>query len=77
MPGSAPFSCCWIWKPPGVKMTAKDNQNPPYEDSAVAPNVFPTAISLWREDMLAILPGLHGYDEMRRVGETYHMPASN
>lgn len=33
-------------KPPGVRMTANESQNPPYEESAVAPKVFPTAISL-------------------------------
>ena len=38
----------WISKPPGVKMMAKEIQKPPKEESAVAPNVFPTAISLRR-----------------------------
>jgi hypothetical protein len=33
-------------KPPGVRMIAKESQKPPYEESAVAPKVFPTAISL-------------------------------
>lgn len=33
-------------KPPGVRMMAKESQKPPYEESAVAPNVFPIAISL-------------------------------
>jgi len=35
-----------IAKPPGVRMMANDSQKPPYEESAVAPKVFPTAISL-------------------------------
>ena len=34
-----------IANPPGVKMIAVPIQNPPYEDSAVAPKVLPTAIS--------------------------------
>lgn len=33
-------------KPPGVRMMAKEIQKPPQDESAVAPNVFPTAISL-------------------------------
>lgn len=33
-------------KPPGVRIMAKEIQKPPYEDRAVAPKVFPTAISL-------------------------------
>jgi hypothetical protein len=33
-------------KPPGVRIMANEIQNPPYEDSAVAPKVLPTAISL-------------------------------
>lgn len=33
-------------KPPGVRVMASAIQNPPYEDKAVAPKVFPTAISL-------------------------------
>lgn len=33
-------------KPPGVRVMANAIQNPPYEDKAVAPKVFPTAISL-------------------------------
>ncbi len=33
------------WKP-GVSSMAYDSQKPPYDDSAVAPNVLPTAISL-------------------------------
>lgn len=35
-----------ISNPPGVRMMAKEIQKPPYEERAVAPNVFPTAISL-------------------------------
>ena len=35
-----------IWNPPGVRIMPKAIQKPPYEDSAVAPNVLPTAISL-------------------------------
>lgn len=35
-----------ILNPPGVKTMAREIQKPPYEDSAVAPNVFPAAISL-------------------------------
>lgn len=35
-----------IWNPPGVRMMPKAIQKPPYEESAVAPKVFPTAISL-------------------------------
>ena len=31
--------------PPGVKIMAKAIQKPPYDESAVAPKVFPTAIS--------------------------------
>ena len=31
-------------------MMAKEIQNPPYEDSAVAPKVFPIAISLSRHE---------------------------
>lgn len=37
-----------IWNPPGVRTIANEIQKPPYEDSAVAPKVFPTAISLLR-----------------------------
>lgn len=33
------------WKP-GVRRMAYESQKPPYDDSAVAPNVLPTAISL-------------------------------
>ena len=33
-------------KPPGVRIMANDNQKPPYDERAVAPNVLPTAISL-------------------------------
>lgn len=33
--------------PPGVKTIAREIQKPPYEDSAVAPNVLPAAISLF------------------------------
>lgn len=33
-------------KPPGVRVMASAIQKPPYEDKAVAPKVFPTAISL-------------------------------
>lgn len=34
-----------IANPPGVRVIAKAIQKPPYEDSAVAPKVFPIAIS--------------------------------
>ena len=36
-----------ISKPPGVRMIAVPIQKPPYEERAVAPKVFPVAISLW------------------------------
>ena len=47
---SAAFTAyaAWIPKPPGVRTIAKEIQNPPYEERAVAPKVFPTAISLFR-----------------------------
>jgi hypothetical protein len=35
-----------ISNPPGVRTTANESQKPPYDDRAVAPKVFPTAISL-------------------------------
>lgn len=35
-----------ISKPPGVKMMPIEIQNPPYDERTVAPNEFPTAISL-------------------------------
>lgn len=66
-----------ISKPPGVKMMAKDNQNPPYDDSAVAPKVLPTAISL------EIVRLASGWCVVVVVGvgvgvkDTYHMPASS
>jgi hypothetical protein len=41
-----PLYASTISNPPGVSTMANDNQNPPYDDKAVAPNVFPTAISL-------------------------------
>jgi len=40
-----PPSAVTIPKPPGVRVMAKEIQKPPYEESAVAPKVFPTAIS--------------------------------
>jgi hypothetical protein len=45
-----------MWKK-GVRTIAKEIQKPPYEESAVAPKVFPTAISLefvsWIEEQKA------------------------
>lgn len=35
-----------ILNPPGVSTIANESQNPPYDDNAVAPKVFPIAISL-------------------------------
>ena len=46
---SPPFlsvSEAMIPNPPGVRVMAKEIQNPPYEERAVAPKVLPTAISL-------------------------------
>lgn len=40
------FRVASMWNPPGVRTIAKATQKPPYEDRAVAPKVFPTAISL-------------------------------
>ncbi len=44
---SAPMTVSSIAKPPGVKIIAKEIQKPPYDESAVAPKVLPTAISLY------------------------------
>ncbi len=44
--GPAVLSSFSIWNPPGVRMMANESQKPPYEESAVAPKVLPTAISL-------------------------------
>ena len=52
-------------------MMPKAIQKPPYEESAVAPKVFPTAISLVRT-FISVLE-----DSKERAFGTYHMPASN
>ena len=56
-------------KPPGVSIMANEIQKPPYDESAVAPKVLPTAISLRSDRQRCI--GSYG------MGRTYHMPASN
>ena len=59
----------WMSNPPGVRTIAKEIQNPPYEDRAVAPKVFPTAISLPIYQRTTA--------KMRLRSITYHMPASS
>ena len=56
-------------------MTANESQNPPYEESAVAPKVFPTAISLRNDGQRCAIEGM--IPELIGGGRTYHMPASN
>jgi hypothetical protein len=46
LPPLASIRLPMMLKPPGVKIIPTEIQNPPYEESTVAPNVFPMAISL-------------------------------
>jgi hypothetical protein len=45
-PAVAPLYSSIMLNPPGVRTIATEIQKPPYDERAVAPKVFPTAISL-------------------------------
>jgi len=58
-------------------MMPKAIQKPPYEERAVAPKVFPTAISLLKK-VISITYGVkRKVAQVQKHLQTYHMPASN
>ena len=59
-------------------MIAKDSQKPPYEESAVAPKVFPTAISLPTRQYCRCISEAgspHGSIDIPHAGEQLHQAA--
>lgn len=58
-------------------MMPKAIQKPPYDERAVAPKVFPTAISLLKR-VISIKYGMkRKVTQGQKRLKTYHMPASN